>query len=328
MKWLIGCLLALAMVSAAFAGEDPYIAIVGNDADFNEFYFSPKYEQFLFDQDLFAVPTCIDGGTFPAKTSFTRFGAAGCEMFRSNRPANQPEVCDTLGETIGVGAWIYSGLPNARITAGNQGWFEWYVFLPKKPSGEINLCIQCGILKPNAFEFEEFDSVEKCAAETGERIGAGLCVRAAFDANGLPFTDPIIETALPKITAIAYPGPYSPTQFTPFYLTAYRNPSDYTIPATGALPGSGTSVSTQPLIGDLYSRVLLKSCMDKCIIVKLPVDGQVNGAPATTGLSTTEHSLEDGDIIYVRMDVPINNTVDVYCHRQSLRVQGIGEGPF
>jgi len=51
MKWLIGCLLALVMVSAAFAGEDPYVAIVGNDLnDANLFYLSPKYSQFLYDQ--------------------------------------------------------------------------------------------------------------------------------------------------------------------------------------------------------------------------------------------------------------------------------------
>ena len=143
MKWLVGSLLVLALASASFAGEDPYIAIVGNDADFNEFYFSSKYQQFLFDQDLFGIPTCReDGVPFPDRSSFTRFptsGGTGCEMFLSNRPTNQPEVCDTLGETIGTGAWIYSGLPNARITAGNQGWFEWYVFLPKKPSGEITI---------------------------------------------------------------------------------------------------------------------------------------------------------------------------------------------
>jgi len=47
------------MVSAAFAGEDPYIAIVGNDAQFNPFYFSQKYQQFLYDQDLFDVPYAL-----------------------------------------------------------------------------------------------------------------------------------------------------------------------------------------------------------------------------------------------------------------------------
>jgi len=58
MKWLIGCLLALVMVSAAFAGEDPYIGIVGNDIEFNSFYFSQKHQQFLFDQLDIDVPVC------------------------------------------------------------------------------------------------------------------------------------------------------------------------------------------------------------------------------------------------------------------------------
>jgi hypothetical protein len=38
--------------------------------------------------------------------------------------------------------------------------------------------------------------------------------------------------------------------------------------------------------------------------------------------------LEMGDLIYVRIDVPRANTVDVYCHAQSLKVMGIGETPF
>ena len=66
------------------------------------------------------------------------------------------------------------GLPNAKTPAGNAGFYEWWIRLPKKPSGEINIVIQCGVLKPNAFAVYDFDSVELCAAETGERIGAGI----------------------------------------------------------------------------------------------------------------------------------------------------------
>ena len=38
-----------------------------------------------------------------------------------------------------------------------------------------------------------------------------------------------------------------------------------------------------------------------------------------------EADLEYGDLIYVRLDIPRSNTVDIYCHEQSLRVMGIGE---
>jgi hypothetical protein len=52
------------------------------------------------------------------------------------------------------------------------------------------------------------------------------------------------------------------------------------------------------------------------------VTGQINA------LGETENDLEAGDLIYVRMDVPRQNTVDIYCHAQSVRVAGIGESPF
>ena len=59
MKWLFVCLAVFFMVAPAMAGEDAYIAIVGNDNTANPFYFSPKYQQFLYDQTVFAVPVCF-----------------------------------------------------------------------------------------------------------------------------------------------------------------------------------------------------------------------------------------------------------------------------
>jgi len=339
MKWLIGCLLALVMVTAAFAGEDPYIAIVGNDAVTgvglfngvaNPFYFSQKHQQFLYDQDLFNVPVCdpyTTSGLFPPRVPQTRVpatGGAGCEQFRSNSPINQPEICDTTGiVTPGFGndpdTYDFFGEPNAVIRKQNAGYYEWFVRLPKKPDGEINLCIQCGILKPNTFAFEEFDAVSLCAAETGERIGTGFCTRDQVDEN----VNPIVAAALPKIKAIAYPGYYS-LGFLPFYLTAYRNPGTYALSLNTTNTAMTNSASLQVLDGNSANgtRVLLKACMDKCIVVKIPVTGQINAA------GQVESDLEAGDLIYVRMDVPIQNTVDIYCHSQSLKVAGIGESPF
>ncbi len=311
MKWLIGSLLVLVMVTAAFAGEDPYIAVVGNDIDADGFYFSPKYQQFLYDQTLFSVPVCF-GNTFPVVTPQTRVGGAGCEQFRSNSPMNQPEICDTLGVVNGVGDFIFSGQPNAVVRKQNAGFFEWFIRLPKKPDGEINIVIQCGVLKPNAFAFEEFDSVLLCAAETGERIGTGFCTRDQVD----PGVNPIINAALPTIFVNAHPGPYS-LGFGAFYLTAYKNPSAYTM--ADPMINNG---NMQILDGSTNARVLLKTCMDKAILAKIPVTDQINA------LGETESDLEAGDLIFVRLDIPITNTVDIYCHAQSVRLQGIGESPF
>jgi hypothetical protein len=174
--------------------------------------------------------------------------------------------------------------------------------------------LQCGILKPGAFSFLQYDAVTLCAAETGERVGPGMCARKEVN----PGTNPLAIGALPRITAIAYPGPYN--SFTPFNLTAFRNPGSHN-PFSGYRLVNGDA--GQLLNGtDAGTRIMLKACMDKTVEVKLPVTGQVNAA------GQVENDLVAGDIIYVRLDIPRANTVDVYCHDQSLKVMGIGEAPF
>ncbi|RPJ11570.1 MAG: hypothetical protein EHM36_01180 [Deltaproteobacteria bacterium] len=301
MKWLIACLLALVMVTPALAGEDPYIAVVGNDINANAFYLSPKHVQFLHDQTIAAIP--VTG-----------------EVFTANSAIIQPEICDTTGIAAGPQngpPFTFRGNFNGRITAGNAGWYEWVVRLPKKPSGEINLCIQCGLLKPNAFTFLGFESVLDCAAETGERIGDGLCVREEVN----PGENPLVTAALPKVFARALPGPYAPVAFTPFTLTAFRNPGTYEPFESGGILANGAAGQVLDGLDDA-SRILLKSCMDKCIVVKLPVTGQVNA------LGQIEYDLEAGDLINVRMNIPRPNTVDVYCHQESLKLMGVGEASF
>ena len=130
-------------LSAVVAGEGPYLAVVDNDINANPFYLSPKYLQFAFCQDEFWVPVCDLTGPFIIPGPYRNYGQ-GCEQFRSQTPVNQPEICDTTGVILGGGGFSFFGEPNARVTAGNSGWFEWYVRLPKKPNGVINLCIQCG----------------------------------------------------------------------------------------------------------------------------------------------------------------------------------------
>jgi len=314
-KWIIGCLLALLMVSPVMAGEDPYIAMVGNDRNGTDnFYNSPKYEQFTYNQNLFGVPVCA--GTFPAAydvPSHPTYGA-GCEQFRSQMQVIQPEVCDSLGTVGGVGQFTDRGNDNAVTRAGNSGWYEWYIRLPKKPTGEINLVLQCGVLKPNTFAFYEYDAVSLCAGETGERVGTGICSRKEVN----PGTNPLIIAGLPKITAMAYPGPFN--SFTPFNLTAFRNPGTYNPFSSGVLVNNAAGQILDGIAAG--TRILLKSCMDKTVVTKLPVTGQVNAA------AQIEADLEMGDIIYIRMDVPRQGTTDVYCHAESAKVMGIGEAPF
>jgi len=308
-KCILGCLLALLMVSTAMAGEDPYISIVGPDYLGNSFYYSPKHIQFMYNEnaDPFFIPTTF--GSIPASNQYTRVGATGQEMFRSQTLNSQVEVCDTTTPA--------RGLKTAKTPAGNAGFYEWYVRLPKKPSGEINLVLQCAVVKPNALAVYREDAIELCAAETGERVGYGSCVRQEID----PGVNPLVIAALPKITATVYPGPYN-VNFAPFKLTAFRNPGNYNVAFDAITGAMSNSAASQVLDGSANTRIVLKACMDKTIVTKLPVTGQLNAA------GDTENDLEAGDLIYVRMDIPRQNTVDVYCHAQSLRVAGVGESPY
>jgi hypothetical protein len=311
MKWLIACFAVLLIVAPALAGEDPYIAVVGNDINANPFYFSPKYLQFIYDQTLFGVPTTG-------------------EQFRAQMPVIQPEICDAKG--LGSGPFkssppfTFLGRTNSRVSQGNAGWYEWYIRLPTKIVGEINLVFQCGIIKPDTFANLGFQAVNYCAAETGERITPGFCAHQFVD----PGKDPIVPSALPRITAIAFPGPYN--AFTPFYLTAYKNPGTYTHTFDTAKGAIKNDAAAQLLDGTTGTRILLKACMDKSVVAKIPVTGQLNAGapppPIATDITDAETDLVEGDLIYVRMTVPRQNTVDIYCHDQSLRLMGIGEPAF
>jgi len=306
------------MVTPVFAGEDPYIATVGNDAAAKGWYVSPKYQQFMFAQspitgfgDLF--PGVCDGTNFPGVYNVAGkepFGP-GCEQFRSQNAQNQREIC--YYSLDGIPAGLTN--PQAKVSASNAGYYEWYVRLPKKPSGEINLAIQCGVLKPNAYRAYAQESIEICAAETGERIGNGTCTREEV----APGVNPLFVAGLPKITAKAFPGINADPNFpaTGFKLTAFKNPGKYTF--SGAMVDDD---SMQILDGSTSAKILLKACMDKTVVAKLPVTGQVNKA------LEQEYDLEAGDLIYVRVDIPRDNTVDIYCHKESLKVMGIGEAPW
>jgi hypothetical protein len=201
----------------------------------------------------------------------------------------------------------------------------WTVILPEKPTGEINLCFKCGVLMPDAFMMYGYKSVTTCAAEEGELVGPGICYRQATD----PGVNPIKSTALPYVSCVAKPGPEAPVPFSPFHLTAYKNPgshaiagfTDFPTPAYPPLnpPSMVNDATTQVINGSSSNRILLRSCVDNCLVVKLPVNGQINA------LSEKEYDLEQADIIQCTMSIPAGSTVDTYCSSASFRIEGIGE---
>jgi len=312
---LLALIITMILVAPAFAGEEPFKAAVYEDSEIPPFYISPKLAQFTYPETFYyghcyyyicpgdgipvdpKVCTPLGGSCFmcPSKCQ---------ERFSSKTAPIFPEVCCTPGtpDCPDVG--------NSRITKGNTGWYEWVIGLPKKPEGEMNIEIECGVLKPNAWVFYEYESVEKCAAVTGERIAPGQCTRVARST--------LKAIALPTIEAIAYPG--CQNDFEPFHLTAYRNPGQYTVPEGGSIPWNTESL--QVLNGSTTSRIALKACMDKTIIVKRPIKGKINA------LGEVEANLEAGDLIKVRMEISEANTVDIYCSQYSVKIGGIGAPPW
>jgi hypothetical protein len=325
---LLAVVLAIVFVVPAFAGEEPYKAAVWNDDAIPYFHISPKVWQFTHSntayydncQDVLDPfdPNCdinhrnckIDEGVCicPSKCS---------EGFNSKTAANQPEVCCAFkGDNfrtltpVPVEAICPDESEHGETSltgAGNAGWYEWVIALPKKPEGELNLEIQCGVLKPNSWDFMHYDAIMACAAETGEPIGQGICTRVS---KGLLKTG-----ALPKIEVVAVPG--CQNDFEKFHLTAYRNPGTYVVKKSGG--HIINNQATQVLDGKYQTRIALKPCMEKTILMKWPIEGTVNA------LGETEANLEAGDLIKVRMEIPVGNTVDVYCGKYSVTLGGIGE---
>lgn len=281
------------MAHAQFGGingsQMPYMATVGDDNSIPQFYISPKLLSYA-----------DENGDHPA-TAPESF-----DWSRSTSPANF-EVCDPEDD--------FDTNENRWLPAVNAGYYEWLITLPKKPNGNLNIVVQCGLIKPGG------SSINGCAGETGERTGSN-CTRRPDQPN----RNGVKANALPYITAQAEAGPGD--GLSPFNLTAYRNPGSYNLSRQddrercNGCESLKNSASLQVLAGNNSgnngSRILLKACMSKSILVKKPVAGQINA------LGQEEFDLEAGDQIRVRLDFPRGHTMNVFCHAQAVRVQGLG----
>jgi hypothetical protein len=335
---LLAILLAMAFVMPAFAGEEPYKAAVWEDCKMDPFYISPKELQFAHGATAY-YEGCTEARAIddprgidpyicePWGTGYLCDSACQEDFTYQASALVDQEVCCTADYAQPAGAaltpievqcpdmqkWWGEHGGNALISATNKGWYQWKIGLPKKPEGELNLEIECGVLKPNAWETEYpvvgRDVINLCAAVTGEPIGAGICTRVA----GAPLN----EKALPRLEVIAYPGCNHPKGFAPFHLTAYRNPGDYSITKKQGMLSNSRSI--QVLNGSSNARIALKGCMEKTVIMKWPQAGTTNQ------MGEPEANLEAGDLIVVRLSLLRDNTVDVYCNKYSAKIGGIGE---
>jgi hypothetical protein len=312
----LALLAAIIMPVPVFADEEPYVAVINEDTDIPHYYISEIQQQFLHAYtDYYSECTDFlpqgDPRISPDCVAVSNGNAYICpsacrELFTSASAIDQIEVCCDRSEML------CPAIKTSLTAAGNSGWYEWIIALPKKPEGELNIVIECGVLKKDSWHVFHYDAINHCAAETGEQVGPN-CTRIAESL--------LSPGALPTIEAIAYPGCMN--DFEPFHLTAYMNPGSYTQPRplfylNPVFRNLKNINPFQVLDGSVSSRIALKACMDKTIMVKWPVEGQLNE------LRETEANLEAGDLIKVRMEIPIRNTVDIYCHKYSVKIGGIG----
>jgi hypothetical protein len=288
MKRLTSLAAAVAVViggaSTAWAGQEIYVGVVGEDDQMNTYYLEQKLWRWLH----------------PEQTANQEFFGGSSNL------SNNPEVCiPPNGENDITLA------PNKHLPVFNAGQYTWRINLPKKPRGNINIQLQCGVLKPNAYAVLGMpNAIDTCAGETGEDT-FGLCDRVFTEPN----TNHIKQTYLPTVTAVA-----NPSMGAPFNLTAYRVPSAFSnIYNNNKMALRDDSRNMEVLDGDTSSRIVLKSCQPETIFVKMPITGQVNG------LGQVETDLEAGDEIQVTLDFPRGHTMDVYCNQWSAKIMGLGD---
>ena len=109
-----------------------------------------------------------------------------------------------------------------------------------------------------------------------------------------------VPTANPSMTVKALPGPYATAGFT----------SAITMDAR-ALPGLGLV----PMDGQLYTS---KAHWEEGIVLALPQTGNTNSS------GETEYNLKQGDRVQVTVDIPFNNTVDLFYGPDNVLLKYIG----
>jgi hypothetical protein len=279
---------AMGAASTAWAGQEPYVGVVGVDNQMNTYYLEQKLWRWLH----------------PEQT-------AGDESWGgSSNLSDNEEVCIPPGPY----PTDVPLQPNKALPVFNAGYYYWKINLPKKPRGNINIQIQCGLLKPNAYSVLGMpEAIDTCAGETGERT-FGLCDRAFAEPN----SNHIAQKYLPRVTATATNHLNNNT----FNLTAYRVPSAFSNHyqmQNGEKVGLRNGKNIQVLDGSDPTRIVLKACQPETIFVKMPIAGQVNGN------GQIESDLEAGDEIGVWLYFPRGHKMDIYCNKYSVKVMGLGD---
>ncbi len=178
----------------------------------------------------------------------------------------------------------FPGYYSHFLTAWNGGWFEWQIILQKKPDTDLDINIRDCVLKMNSFT-PFGDEPFEGASQTGRYI--------------MPWGQSFwLKDSNPRITVTAYPGEYGNIE--PGTILDCR-----TTPALALLP----------LKEQLYTS---KALWEESIVVVMPEDGELNLSGKVL------RRLEAGDMIRIRVDVPYENTVDLYYGQDNVVVKYVG----
>jgi hypothetical protein len=186
------------------------------------------------------------------------------------------------------------GIPSALTDVWNEAIYEWYIVLQMKPESDINLNIYDCVLKHN--EFDIFEAAE----QTGR--------------YRMPWGELMFElSANPLVSVEAYPGNYPTPAFGQAFedaIAADLDPEPLILDAR-TLPG----LNVVPMDGQLYTS---KAHWTEGIVLKLPKTGETNAS------GQMEYNLKQGDIIKVKIEIPENNTVDLWYGPNNVILKYIG----
>jgi hypothetical protein len=242
------------------------------------------------------------------------FDAVGCDATNVFAATNEAQYGQTVAKNIGptgpinlasafsseyfsqtAGQLFYDpcfgqyGMVSALTDAYNEAVYEWQIVLQMKPESDINLNIYDCVLKHNEFSPWWGDS-------SAETPGAEQTGRYRASWGQLMF----VPSANPSVTVIAYPGEYATPGFTGGVTMDAR-----TLPGLGLLA----------MDGQLYTS---KAIWDEGLVLVLPETGSSNQSGQTT------YNLKQGDKIYVKVQIPYNNTADIRYGADSVILKYIG----
>jgi hypothetical protein len=252
----------------AVANEVPYGLVIDNNIDF----YGDKVNCF---SDFTGGAASVDAAT-AALVSQLFYYPLWKEAFVQYAGQAQPDPC-------------FPGYFSHVTDAGNGSQYNWWIILQMKPESDLDLNIYDCVTKSDATLIYGDKAIWVAAQQTG-RIQTTWGDRF------------FVRYANPRVTVVAYPGPYAAPGFLqPMTMSARKQPSLYTTRLSNALYTS-------------------KALFDESIVIVMPDDG------CLLDCGDEAWELRGGDQIRVTIDVPGTNTADIYYGKDNVILKYIGVG--